>query len=110
MKIRGSIKGDESINSVYELPNLQQVVRWYHAAAGYPTKQTWLKAIDAGFFATWPLLTAKAVKRHYPDTETTSKGHMKRVKSGVRSTKEQAPTVPEVEEAEEIVRELCKKH
>jgi hypothetical protein len=52
----------ELVNSVYELPNQEQVVAWYHVAAGYPTKPTWLKAIEAGFYATWPLLTAKAVK------------------------------------------------
>jgi hypothetical protein len=42
----------ELVNSVYELPNQEQVVAWYHAAAGYPTKPTWLKAIEAGFYAT----------------------------------------------------------
>ena len=83
MKMRENVNHIETINSVYELPNLQQVVRWYHAAAGYPTKATWLKAIEAGFYATWPLLTAKAVKKHYPDTDATPKGHMKRVKSGI---------------------------
>jgi hypothetical protein len=67
----------EFVNSVYELPNLEQVVAWYHAAAGYPTKATWLKAIEAGFYATWPLLTAKAVKKHFPETVETPKGHMK---------------------------------
>ena len=110
MKMRENANPNEVVNSVYELPNLQQVVRWYHAAAGYPTKSKWLKAIDAGFFATWPLLTTKAVKKHYPDTTETPKGHMKRVKSGVCSTKDPAPTVPELEEAEARVRELRKKH
>ena len=33
-----NIVKSEQIQSVYELPNLEQVVRWYHAAAGYPTK------------------------------------------------------------------------
>jgi hypothetical protein len=52
------------VNSVYKLPNTEQVVAWYHAAVGYPTKATWLKAVDAGFYATWTLLTAKAVRKH----------------------------------------------
>ena len=30
----------EFANSSYELPNLEQVVAWHHAAAGYPTKAT----------------------------------------------------------------------
>ena len=66
----------ETVNSVYELPNLEQVIAWYHAAAGYPTKTTWLKAIEAGFFATWPMLTAKAVKKHFPESDETTKGHL----------------------------------
>jgi hypothetical protein len=49
----------DMVNSVYELPSTEQVIAWYHAAAGYPTKSTWIKAIDAGFFATWPMLTSK---------------------------------------------------
>lgn len=56
------------------------VVAWYHAAAGNPTKATWLKAIGKGFYATWALLTAKSVRKHFPETEETPKGHMKRVK------------------------------
>ena len=55
----------EQIQSVYELPNLEQVVRWYHAAAGYPTKATWIKAIDNGFYSTWPMLTLGGVINGY---------------------------------------------
>jgi hypothetical protein len=107
---RRSEHPNEFVNSVYELPNLEQVVAWYHAAAGYPTKTTWIKAIEAGFYATWPLLTAKAVKKHYPETKETPKGHMKRVKSGVRSTKEQVQEHPEVEAAVSNLANLRRKH
>jgi hypothetical protein len=55
--------------------------------------------IDAGFFATWPLLTSKAVRKHFPEAAETTKGHMRQVKSGVRSTKTQAQEHPEIEEA-----------
>jgi hypothetical protein len=54
MEKRGQFDPIEFVNSVYELPNLEQVIAWYHAAAGYPTKTTWIKAIEAGFYATWP--------------------------------------------------------
>jgi hypothetical protein len=98
------------VNSVYELPNTEQVVAWYHASAGYPTKATWLKAIEAGFYATWPMLTAKAVRKHFPEHDETQKGHMKRVKSGVRSTKAQVQEPPEIEEAMIKLAELRRKH
>jgi hypothetical protein len=52
MNKRGEFDTTEFINSVYELPNTEQVIAWYHAAAGYPTKATWIKAIYAGFYAT----------------------------------------------------------
>jgi hypothetical protein len=107
---RRSEHPDEFVNSVYELPNLEQVVAWYHAAAGYPTKTTWIKAIKAGFYTTWPQLTVKAVKKHYPETKEMPKGHMKRVKSGVRLTKEQVQEHPEVEAALSNLANLQRKH
>ena len=43
---------EHAINNVYELPSTAQSIRYLHAAAGFPTKQTWLKAIRAGNFVT----------------------------------------------------------
>ncbi len=65
------------------------MVQYYHAAAGFPTKATWLTAIEAHFYASWPDLNTKAVRKHYPKSEETPKGHMKKQKSGIRSTKKQ---------------------
>ncbi len=110
VKKRGQVDPKEYANSVYELPNLEQVVAWYHAAAGYPTKATWLKAIEAGFYTSWPLLTTKAVKRHFPEAPETAKGHMRRIKSGVRSTKAQVDEPAEIQQAETVLAELRKKH
>ncbi|KAL7503489.1 hypothetical protein ACHAXN_001275 [Cyclotella atomus] len=98
------------VNSVYELPNTEQVIAWYHAAAGYPTKASWTKAIDAGFYATWPMLTCKAVRKHFPESDETAKGHMRRVKSGVRSTKAQIEEPIEIQQAEAELEELRRKH
>jgi hypothetical protein len=110
MEKRGQFDPIEFVNSVYELPNLEQVIAWYHAAAGYPTKTTWIKAIEAGFYATWPLLTVKAVKKHYPETDETPKGHLRRVKSGIRSTKVQVDEPEEIKKAEAALNDLRKKH
>ena len=33
------------MNNVYELPCTRQIIRYYHATAGFLTKVTWLKAI-----------------------------------------------------------------
>ena len=44
----------EAINHTYELPSVEPAIRYLHAAAGFPTKATWLKAIRNGKFLSWP--------------------------------------------------------
>ena len=77
----------EAIYNVYELKTQPELIRYYHAAAGFPTKPTWLKAIKKGFYSSWVGLTDSAVQRHFPESEETWKGHAKKIKSGLRSTK-----------------------
>ena len=84
-------KQEESVRNVYELPSTKQIIRCLHACAGFPTKPPWLKAINAGDFATWPHLTAKAVRKHFPELDETAQGHMKNVKQGIISTKKERP-------------------
>ena len=74
-------------NSVYDLPSIEQAIKWMHAVCGYPVKSTWLKAIKAGNFIGWPLLTTANVKKYYPETDETHKGHMNQARKNVRSTK-----------------------
>ena len=73
----------------YELRKQPEIVRFLHAAAGFPTKRTWLKAIKKEFYSSWPGLTAKAVEKYFPESEETQKGHMRSVKAGIRSTKKE---------------------
>ena len=58
-----------------------------HAVCGFPVKSTWLKAIKAGNFIGWPLLTKRNVSKYYPETVETPKGHMNQTRKNVRSTK-----------------------
>ena len=78
----------QAINSAYELPRTKQLIRYLHACAGYPTRETWVKAIRAGNYVSWPGLTVKKVNKFYPETDETPKGHMRQTRQGVRSTKE----------------------
>jgi hypothetical protein len=50
-------------------------------------KTTWLKAIKAGNYISWPLLTVKNVTKYYPETTGTPKGHLNHTRKNVRSTK-----------------------
>ena len=54
-------KTEDSIANVYDLPTTEQVIRYLHACAGFPTKSTWLKAIKRGNYASWPHLSEEAV-------------------------------------------------
>ena len=47
-----------------------------HAVCGYPVKSTWLKAVKAGNFVGWPLLTEKNVQKYCPLADETAKGHV----------------------------------
>ena len=69
------------------------LVQYLHQAAFSPPKATLLKAVHNNQFVTWPGLTVKAVEKYLPDSSpATDKGHMKRQKQGIRSTKEKIMT------------------
>ncbi len=42
----------EKANHVYSIPSMEGKIRFLHTAAGFPTKETWLKAIKAGNYLT----------------------------------------------------------
>jgi hypothetical protein len=54
---------------------------------GFPTKKTFMDAVQAGNYATWQGLTTTLISKHFPDSDETQKGHMKGQRKGVRSTK-----------------------
>merc|ERR1711923_175471 len=74
-------------HNVYELPTLGDGIKWMHVVCRYPAKDTWLKAIRAGNFVGWPLLTVENVHRHYPETDETPMGHLDAARANTRSTK-----------------------
>jgi hypothetical protein len=41
-------------------------------------KETWLNAIKAGNYVTWPGVTTTAVRKHFPELDKTQQGHMKK--------------------------------
>ena len=82
-----TLKHKGTWNNMFELANSNQIIMYYHAAAGDPRKPTWLVAICKGCFATWSLLTEHAVNKHFPESAETAKGHMCQQCQGLRSTK-----------------------
>ncbi len=78
-------------------------MQYYHAAAGFPTKPLWFKAIKNKQYASWPGLTWEAVNKSFPESEETFKGHGRKTRSGLRSTKA-TPQLDDDEEPAEATR------
>ena len=58
-------------------------MKYFHASAGFPVTETWIKAIKAGNYNTWPTIKLEIVCRHFPESDETQKGHMKKQHQGV---------------------------
>jgi hypothetical protein len=80
----------ETLNVIFDLPSARKTFLWYHASAGFPTKETFVDAIRKGNYATWPKLTLTLINRYFPDSDETIKGHLKGQHQGIRSTKQRA--------------------
>jgi len=107
--IQASRSTQEVATNVYTLPSIPQTIRYLHAAAGFPTKDSWIKAIKNGNYATWPGISAEAVNRHFPESIETQKGHMKKQRQNVRSTKQKV-IAGEVADAVELTRTITKQN
>ena len=85
--MRSARKASLAAYSAYHLPSVRALVRYFHAAAGFPVRATWLQAIKAGNYESWPGLTYNNAARYCPSADETIKGHMVQSRQGVRSTK-----------------------
>ena len=56
----------ETAANVYALPSIARAIKYLHAAAGLPTKDTWLKAIECGNYKLLPGVNMTNVKKHFP--------------------------------------------
>jgi hypothetical protein len=65
-------------NNTYNLLSINQTVKSHHAAAGFAAIDTWIQAIKVGNYYTWPTITLSTVQRHFPESNETQKGHMKK--------------------------------
>jgi hypothetical protein len=63
----------EAANAIFDLPNNQQTMLYYHAAVGFPSKDTFLNAVQAENYATWSGLTTQLVNKRFPDSDETQK-------------------------------------
>ncbi len=78
------------MNVIFDLPSARETFLWYHASAGFPTKATFIDAVRNGNYSTWPKLTVNLIKKDFPDSTETIKGHLKGQRQGIRLTKQRA--------------------
>jgi len=83
---------NEAINAIFDLPSTRQTFLWYHASASFPVKEQFIKAVRNGNYTTWPKLTVTLINKYMPDSDETTKGHLKGQGQGIRSTKHNAFT------------------
>ncbi len=91
------IAGVDVANAIFDLPNNRQTLQYLRALAGFPVKETFLAAVRAGNYATWPGLMTTLIAKHFLDLDETQKGHMKGQRKGVRSTKVKPPVHIKIE-------------
>ncbi len=78
---------NEAINIIFNLPSAHQNFLWYHAAARFPPKETFIRAVRNRNYAMWPKLTFQLIHKYMPDSDETAKGHLKDQHNGIRSSK-----------------------
>ena len=83
-----------AVFSAYDMPSVQALVRYFHAAAGFPVRDTWLNAIKNGNYSSWPGLTYSNAAKYCPSSDATLMGHMIQTHQNVRSTKPRSPPPP----------------
>ena len=71
---------------------MEALIHYFHAAAGYPVRSTWLKSISAGNYYPWPGLTLTNATKYCPSAKATIMGHLVQKIQGIRSTKPKLPT------------------
>jgi hypothetical protein len=72
----------------YDLPSTKNFIEYLHCTVGSPVKSTFLKAVKAGNYCSFPGLSIQTVARYCPTNATpTVMGHLTQVQKGLQSTK-----------------------
>eukprot|EP00804_Cyclotella_cryptica_P017725 CCRYP_001166-RA/>CCRYP_001166-RA protein AED:0.39 eAED:0.39 QI:0/0/0/1/0/0.25/4/0/603 len=84
--ISQSLNVEETALSVYDLPSTREVVRFLHAALGFPQRR-YSPQLRSGNLVTFPGLTPDNVNRHFPSQAKPKRVTCDEPRQGVRSTK-----------------------
>ena len=87
MDLHTSTESTQVAANVYTIPYRQNQVKFMHQSFLSPTIATLLKAINNNQLEGFPFMKADMIRKHLPASPATSKGHMKRPRAGIRSTR-----------------------
>ncbi len=85
--IESTATGQQHLQST--IYGTKQAIKWMHAVCGYLVKSTWLKAIKAGNYIGWPMLTertAQNTKKHGACQQPTNSGDWQMALEGASKT------------------------
>jgi hypothetical protein len=95
---RTRTKGDAAFS--HSIRTRGNEVKFAHQSLCNPKISTLLKAVRRGFLRGCPNMTEKLILKYLNPSPDTAKGHMKRPRHGIRSTRRQvqsdAPTAPSI--------------
>ena len=74
---------------------LPELMRFLHSACFSPVKSTLMKAIQKGFFTTWPGFATEKVSKHLPTSLATAQGHWDQAQKNRHSTQPSNSNVPD---------------
>ena len=80
--------------SAYDLPSVEALVRYFHAAAGFLVRNTCINAIKVGNYRTWHRLTLANATAYCPSEYETIKGRIVQSRQVIRSAKLKIPRRP----------------
>ena len=85
--------GPTALNA-HDLPSVGALVRYLHAATGFPVKSTWFAAIKSVSYASWPGLTYANANKYCPVSIETLQVPITQSKQGTRYIKPKPDPVP----------------
>ena len=80
--------------NAHKLPSAGALVRYLHVATDFPIKSTWLVAIKAGNYASWPGRTYANANKYCPVPIETFQENLTQSRQGAHSTKPKPDQVP----------------
>ena len=71
--------------NIHQVNSKENSIKYLHSAAFSPVQDTWVRAINRGYFNTWPLITVNDIN-NIPKSEVNIKGHLTKIRNQTQST------------------------